>query len=182
LTDGFQHFKTIIQGEHPGYGNIPQDNYWRYDRYLESKPNGYSEPDTWWKKTLQIWENNLNGNSFEKQVRTKLRTPIGKGSKPVSINGRVPDLPVGSKFGVTDIKDWMKIDKTDQLTEFYKYAKENNLPFNLIVSPRTNHISEPLLEMIRETSGNVRQFDPATKKITSIDIGESGWWKREQGQ
>src|SRR6185312_7281603 len=111
-------------------------------------------------------------------VRTELGAPLGKGSKPVTIGNRVPDLPVGSDYGVTDIKNVAYLHDTDQLKQFAQYAKDNKLPFNLIVGPDTQGISGPLLDNVRATGGTVTQYDPATKQFSTIEIGESGNWKR----
>lgn len=76
--------------------------------------------------------------------------PLGKGSKPVNVTGSdgktyVPDLPVGDAYGVTDVKDWKNLSNDRQLKAFGAYAKANKLPFNLVISPKTESMSEPLL-------------------------------------
>lgn len=111
-------------------------------------------------------------------MRTELGAPLGPGSKPISINGYIPDLPVGDTYGVTDVKNWIDVTNNDQLRAFYQYASDNELPFNLIVGPRTQTISEPLLDNIRATGGGVMEFDPVTRQFNPIDIGQSGPWKR----
>ena len=87
-------------------------------------------------------------------------------------------MPVGPRFGVTDVKNWVNLNNSDQLQSFYEYAKNNDMPFNVIVSPRTESISAPLLDNIRATGGSVIQYDPATNELTPIDIGKSGPWTR----
>src|SRR5690606_16688397 len=88
------------------YGSIPEEHHFRYDRYLKNfdKENPLG-PDEWYKKAQQMWANNSGGNEFERAAREFMGAPLGKGSKPVSIEGFVPDLPVGKEFGVTDIKN-----------------------------------------------------------------------------
>jgi len=50
-------------------------------------------------------------------------------------------------------------------------------PF-LAIGPRTQTVSEPLLNNIRNTGGSVLQNDPGTRQFTPVDIGRSGSWKR----
>jgi hypothetical protein len=161
------------------YGNIPAEHQWRYDRYLEG-PSSKAKlgPNEWYAAAQRIWANNKGGNSFEQQVRTELGAPLGRGSKPVSIDGFVPDLPVGSEYGVTDVKNVGYLHDTPQLKAFAQYAKDNELPFNLIVGPRTQGISGPVLDNIRATNGTVTEYDPAPHQFSGIDIGQSGNWKR----
>ena len=85
-------------------------------------------------------ENNSSGYGFEREVRETLRVPIGSGSRPVTTKeGFVPDLPVGKKFGVTDIKNVGSLSDSEQLTAFHGLAEERGLPFSLIVGPKTFH-------------------------------------------
>jgi hypothetical protein len=160
------------------YGSIPTEHQWRYQRYLNDPLTGTLGPEDWLKRAQTIWANNRGGNTFERQVREALGAPLGVGSKPSNLDGYIPDLPAGLRYGVTDIKDWTRLDVDDQLRSFFQHASSNDLPFNLIISPRTMHISEPLLEMVRETNGRVFQFDPITRTFSNISIGLKGLWKR----
>jgi len=169
---------TVKNINNTDYGNIPEEHHWRYDRYLNSSTNPKS-PDVWYKKAETVWANNINGNSFEKDVRETLNLPLGKGSKPISIDGYIPDLPVGGKFGVTDVKNVQNLSNSGQLKSFYNYAVDNKLDFNLIIGPNTKSISEPLLDNIRNTNGTVKLYDPVTGKFTPIDIGNSGFWRNK---
>ncbi|KVZ48062.1 RHS repeat-associated core domain-containing protein [Burkholderia ubonensis] len=161
------------------YGSIPPEDHWRYDRYLEKttakQPMG---PDEWNTVKERAWANRSRGNKFEREVRADMGGPLGRGSKPVWTYGRLPDLPVGDDYGVTDVKDWLHIDNDDQLRAFHQYAAEHKLPFGLIISPRTQTMSGPLLDNIRSTGGVVLEYNPATGDYTPIDIGESGRWER----
>jgi len=163
------------------YGDIPAEHRWRYDRYLSDPSRAtHLSPNNWYESAQRVWENNSAGNGFEQAVRGHLGTLMGGGSKPVSIDGFVPDLPVGQQFGVTDVKDHLDLTNSDQLRAFYDYATENNLSFNIIISPRTQTISEPLLDNIRSSGGSVMQFDPASNELTPVDIGPSGPWTRSK--
>lgn len=175
-------FADDLKGTHLSstkYGNIPAEHRWRYDRYLqESKRSVKLSPDLWYKKAQIAWANNAGGNVFERQVREAYRSPMGKGSKPIAIDGYIPDLPVGQKFGVTDVKNVEYLTSSSQLDAFYKYARANSLKFNLVVGPRTNAISAPLLDQVRNTGGRVTLFNPSTGKFSRIAIGASGPWSR----
>ena len=52
------------------------------------------------------------------------------------------------------------------------------MPFNIIVSPKTKSVSEPLLEQIRSTNGKLIEFNIDTGKFNPLDIGTSGNWSR----
>lgn len=166
------------------YGDIPQAERWRYDRYL-AKPATTPKlaPAAWYQAALRVRANNRAGNGFEQQARKAMLAPLGKGSKPVQITGSdgktyVPDLPVGDEYGVTDVKNGKHLSNDPQLKAFGEYAKANKLPFNLVISPKTESMSEPLLANVRESGGTVTQFDPATKAFSEVPIGETGYWQR----
>lgn len=162
----------------PKYGGIPDEHQWRYDRYLNGPSAKKMAPDEWYAAAQRAWANNARGNGFEQSVRADLGAPLGAGSKPVSIDGYVPDLPVGPKYGVTDVKNVVNLSNSPQLRAFHQYAVDNNLPFNQIIGPRTQTISEPLLNNIRQTGGSVMRYDPATRQFTPVNIGTSGPWKK----
>ncbi|KQV81847.1 hypothetical protein ASD15_31425 [Massilia sp. Root351] len=160
------------------YGNIPPEHRWRYDRYLQGKAAKKLAPDEWYAAAKRAWSNNSSGNAFEQAVRKELGAPLGAGSKPISIEGYVPDLPIGLEYGVTDVKNVVKLSNSDQLRAFAQHASDNGLPFNSIIGPRTESISEPLLDSIRRSGGNVIRYDPLTREFTNIDIGLTGPWKK----
>jgi len=60
------------------YGNIPSEDRWRYDRYLNetTQPNPLG-PDAWYDKAQTAWQNNAAGNDFELAVRTSWTLPSG---------------------------------------------------------------------------------------------------------
>lgn len=111
-------------------------------------------------------------------MREYLGSPVGKGSKPVSINGFVPDLPVGGQYGVTDIKNVKYLTNSDQLRAFYQYAASNEMPFNIIISPKTQSVSNTVLDQIRNTNGKLFEFNLDKQSLNPIDIGVNGAWKR----
>ena len=164
------------------YQAIPDEEYWRYNRYVDkcAAKGGTPLPaDDWQEMSVRMRANNSSGYGFEREVRETLRAPIGSGSRPVTTKeGFVPDLPVGKKYGVTDIKNVATLNDSPQLTSFHGLAKERDLPFNLIVGPKTTHISEPLLDKVRATGGRVDCYDPANKTFTRLDIGSAGYWSK----
>lgn len=164
------------------YQSIPDEEYWRYNRYLDNCATEGATPlpaDPWHVKSVQMRTNNAKGYRFEREVRETLRVPVGKGSRPITTKeGFVPDLPVGKKYGVTDIKNVATLNDSDQLTAFHDLANERGLPFNLIVGPNTTHISGPLLDRVRASGGHVNCYDPATKNLKPLDIGKVGYWRK----
>ncbi len=164
------------------YQAIPDEEYWRYNRYVDNCTAKGTTPlpaNDWQVLSARMRANNSSGYAFEREVRETLSAPIGAGSRPVATKeGFVPDLPVGRKYGVTDIKNVATLNDSDQLTAFHGLAKERDLPFNLIVGPKTTHISGPLLDKVRGTGGQVRCYDPASKSFTQLDIGSSGYWSK----
>src|SRR5690606_21217477 len=167
-----------LKGGCEKYGDIPQEHHARYDRYLARNPEKVLAPNDWYKRAQQAWANNAGGNEFERAVREFMGAPLGRGSKPVSIDGYVPDLPVGKEFGVTDIKNVENLCNSPQLTAFSDYAVDNNLPFSIVISPRTETVSDPLLENIRKSGGELMEFDEVTQEFSFIDISKKGPWKR----
>lgn len=161
------------------YGSIPPEHRERYDRYLNGPSKIKLAPDAWLSKAERIWENNKNGNDFESILRKELGVSIGRGSKPISINGFVPDLPVGKRYGVSDVKNQKEISNSRQLQAFFEYAKSNDLRFNLYISRKTETISAPVLGNVKATGGSILQFDPVDRSFTTIDISKSGPWHRK---
>lgn len=64
------------------------------------------------------------------------------------------------------------------MTAFSDYAVDNNLPFSIVISPRTETVSDPLLENIRKSGGELMEFDEVTQEFSFIDISKKGPWKR----
>jgi hypothetical protein len=164
------------------YQNIPDEEYWRHNRYLDQCATigkTAKAADAWQKMSVRARQNNGTGYGFEHKVRESLGTPVGRGSRPVKTKeGFVPDLPVGEEYGVTDIKNVHTLNDTPQLTAFHELAKERKLPFNLIVGPKTSHMSAPLLKNVRSSGGSVHCYDPTADTFTKLDIGTSGYWSK----
>ncbi|MFY0678885.1 MAG: LysM peptidoglycan-binding domain-containing protein, partial [Neptuniibacter sp.] len=157
------------------YGSIPTEEYAKYDRYLNNKSGGALNADEWFSKAQIIRANRQNGGQFETDVVNKI---VLENQSKTNIGGHIPDLPVGKQYGVTDIKNVQNLSNGPQLKAFYQYARENELPFNIIISPRTQSVSGPVLDQIRSTGGYLREYNPSTQQFRSINIGDEGYWRR----
>ncbi|HEX8324048.1 MAG TPA: RHS repeat-associated core domain-containing protein, partial [Tepidisphaeraceae bacterium] len=131
--------------------------------------------------------NNVSGATFSQAVLRSLgeaeeNTILYRGMTRRGGVNVVPDLPVGVSRGLTDIKDVINITNTPQIQGFASVARQqNNLPFNLIISPRTQSISGTVVEAINRSNGNVFQFNDATGAWSTVDLRgfKSGIpWKR----
>lgn len=129
-------------------------------------------PDAWMKKVETVWANNRAGNSFENTVREALELPMVPGSKPIDIDGYRPDFPINKKWGITDVKNVQNLTSSPQLDAFYKYAKDNDLPFNIVIDPNTKTVSAPLIEKILETGGSVKQMKDGKLVAVPITSGQ----------
>ena len=118
----------------------------------------------------QIEINRVRGNSFQDQVTAALSA--NRNAAGVSqISSRVttiPDLPIGGRFDVTDIKDEIRLSRTTQLVSQNSAARTMGVPQNLIISPRTAQISGPLRNMIFRSGGRIFEFNPSTSTFSEI--------------
>lgn len=114
VLNGAKGTKSGLNKVNDKYGNIPEEHFHRYDRYLGRNPKNVMFPDDWLVKAERVWANNKGGNALEQTVREKLNTPLGGGSKPLTIEGFTLDLLVGGKFGVTDVKRVKVLSNSEQ--------------------------------------------------------------------
>ncbi|MDR2637806.1 MAG: hypothetical protein LBB55_05650 [Zoogloeaceae bacterium] len=70
--------------------------------------------------------------------------------------------------GMLEVKNVEKLSMSDQLRAQIQRAGELGQPFNLVVSPKTQYISGPLLEAIEEIGGSIYRYDPATGILTEF--------------
>jgi hypothetical protein len=115
---------------------------------------------------------------FQNQVRDALGVPRGAGSGHYDVGGYRIDLPPGTRYGVTDIKNVAKLEKTPQIKAFMKHAKDNGLPVNFIVSPETKYIASTIIEDVRATGGIIFEYNPTTGQFTTLDLPKKGVWRR----
>lgn len=57
---------------------------------------------------------------------------------------------------------------SNQLRGLVQMAKDTGKPFELVISPRNNHMSQPLWDLIEREGGSVTQFNPATGRFTTV--------------
>jgi hypothetical protein len=115
-------------------------------------------------------QNAIRGNAFERAALNALYAEKNAASF-TAIDGRVttvPDLPLNDRFGVTDVKDEVKLSFDKQLKAQYAAATTARVPFNLIVSPRTERISMPLQRAVARTDGHIFEFDAATGRFSAV--------------
>jgi RHS repeat-associated protein len=110
-------------------------------------------------ETPQIMQNAQNGLAFESAVLDALG--IAKNTTSVTASGlgtTVPDI-IDASGNITDIKNVIDLTFTRQLQIQAEAARGS---FNLIVSPRTQSISQPLLDAVNTSGGRIQIFDPVT--------------------
>ncbi len=117
-------------------------------------------------RTPQVTINRQNGAEFEQQVIDALG-PVGgvKNTTPQTVtlsNGTVvttiPDLWGRNVGGLLEAKNVQNLSLSPQLRAQAQIARESGQPLNLVVSPRTQQVSGPLLNDVRSTGGNVGPF------------------------
>jgi RHS repeat-associated protein len=117
--------------------------------------------------------NAIRGNNFHNQVYDALRLPENTSKVTGNVNGKLvntePDL-LGARTGVADIKDEISPSFDMQAKAQYNYATQNGKTFNLIVSPRTQTISIPLQNAIRQSGGIIVEFNPTTGSFQSVTL------------
>jgi hypothetical protein len=111
-----------------------------------------------------ILRNAVHGGEFERDVLKALEAAKNKVKIEVEGVGRsIPDI---LNKGIREIKSGVEIDSSQQLRTQSAWAKEHGVPFNLIVSPATQRVSNPVKELVFETGGTIQRFDPATGSFT----------------
>lgn len=125
-------------------------------------------------RTPQVTINRQNGAEFEQQVIDALG-PVGgvKNTTPQTVtlsNGTVvttiPDLWGRNVGGLLEAKNVQNLSRSPQLQAQAEIARRNGEPMNLIVSPRTQSVSVPLLDDVRSTGGDVFIYNPITDSIS----------------
>ncbi len=107
-----------------------------------------------------ILANAVRGAEFERAVIKALGAEKNKTKITVEGVGRsIPDI---LDKGITEIKSGMEIDSSPQLRTQSAYAKEIREPYNAIVGPATRRVSKSVQDLVSETGGTIRRFDPAT--------------------
>jgi hypothetical protein len=108
--------------------------------------------------------NAKRGLAFEEAVRNALNA--AKNTTKISVEGLGRSVPDILLKGVTEIKSGLEIDNSVQLRVQAAYAKSTGVPFNLVVSPTTQRVSENVKREIYNSGGTIQRFDPATGTFT----------------
>jgi hypothetical protein len=111
--------------------------------------------------------NQVEGTWFPYRVMQALgevgdSTTVVTGMTRKGPRNAVPDLPVGLKYGITDVKDVEALAFDPQMQAMADAALKHKLPFNLITSPKTKSISKPLSDAIKRSGGIIMEFDADT--------------------
>jgi Restriction endonuclease fold toxin 7 len=108
--------------------------------------------------------NAVRGGEFERAVLKAMEAAKNKTKIGVEGVGRsVPDI---LNKGITEIKSGVEIDSSPQLRTHYAFAKEERVPFNLVVGPATRRVSKSVQDLVYDTGGTIQRFDPATGSFT----------------
>jgi hypothetical protein len=147
----------------------PEGREQRWKEYLARKKAARETPlsrQEWDKKYDNAINNPVFGNQFENEVREALGTGRGKEvQSPSGVTTR-PDVDWGES--VTEVKDYINLNFEENLPAQADAAEAAGVPFNVIISPRTQTVSIPLQQRVRELGGRILQFDPATKTFSSV--------------
>jgi RHS repeat-associated protein len=119
-------------------------------------------------QSLMGYISDTSGGLFQQQVMGNLADAENEITYAAGAVNVQPDLEVGTRYGVADIKNVVKITNSLQIKGFASLAAQNKLPFSLIISPRTRYISGPVITAIRSSSGTIWEFDPAGSTWTYI--------------
>ncbi|MFC4291333.1 putative toxin, partial [Sphingorhabdus arenilitoris] len=124
-------------------------------------------------KAEQLALNAANGRAFEQAGIKGILSHVGLGKNTTSItqNGVTTIFDAaGRPAGLVEFKDVINLSRSPQLTAQLEYAVKTGQPYNLVVSPRNQNISKPLLDQIRavtrQVGGGVYRYDPATDILT----------------
>jgi hypothetical protein len=110
-----------------------------------------------------ILANAVRGGEFERAVLKALEAKKNKTKITVEGVGRsIPDI---LDKGITEIKSGVEIDSSPQLRTLSAYARKNRVPFNAVVGPATRRVSKTVQELVSDTGGTIKRFDPATGSI-----------------
>jgi filamentous hemagglutinin len=121
-----------------------------------------------------IGQNWVNGTTFQRQFSEATGLPLNTTSITVPLaDGRqvttIFDIS-GRPVGLVELKNEVSLSMSDQFRAQIQYADQSKIPYNLVVSPSNQVISEPLWDAILRAGGKVFRFDPVTLKLTPITV------------
>jgi hypothetical protein len=115
----------------------------------------------------RILERFRSGNEFEAQARAAM--DVSKnfdrvyGSGDLSGKYAVPD---SMRAGIVEFKDARELSKDLQF-QLYEQSQKR---IELVISPRTEYISGPLIESVRASGGSISVFNPRTRLFHAYDF------------
>lgn len=77
----------------------------------------------------------------------------------------IPDLFGRASGGIGEVKNVLQQSLTTQIKAQLKAAEDADIPYNLIVSPRTRRVTNEIIERAEASGGGVFVFDAATGQI-----------------
>jgi hypothetical protein len=111
-----------------------------------------------------ILANAVRGGEFERDVLKVLEA--AKNKIKINAEGVGRSIPDILNEGITEIKSGVEIDSSPQLRTQSAYAQEHRVPFNLVVGPATQRVSQTVQESVYKLGGTIQRFDPATGTFT----------------
>jgi filamentous hemagglutinin len=148
-----------------------------YHAFIPDLQYGFPNIKRRYRATPQVVQNQLNGAEFERQVIGALGGVKNRSSLTVTLaNGKrvttIPDLWEVGADGILEIKNVINLSNSDQLRAQLQYSLRTGTPFKLVVSPRTQNISAPLLKAINKVTdvvgGGIYRYDPATNLMSTF--------------
>jgi YD repeat-containing protein len=134
-------------------------------------------------RALQGAVSNAKGSFFQQAVADSLglsetNAQVYTGMTRNGPVNTVPDLPVGPQYGVTEIKSSANVVDTPQIRAEASVARQNKVPFNIVIGPDTQSISGTVIKRVEDANGVMLKFDDATNTWTFLNPPESGPWRR----
>ncbi|WP_187794956.1 RHS repeat-associated core domain-containing protein [Paracoccus amoyensis] len=152
------------------------------------RPQGYVVDPNGWVDPLGlaacIVTNRRNGRKFQQQVIDSMshvnatengtpytvsipRSPNNPTTGNINVT-TIPDIMGPNVGGIIEVKDVRNLSLSRQLRAQIELANQTGQPFNLVVSPRTQYVSGPLLKAIRAGGGDVYIYDPSGSGSLSV--------------
>jgi hypothetical protein len=122
--------------------------------------------------TSQISQNWASGRAFQNALNEATGLPENTTPKTVILPDGTTVTTIADNFGkpagIVEAKDVVNLSMNNQLQAQLQIAEQDNIPFNLVVSPNNQVISQPLWNAIEEVGGKVYQYNPTTQTMTQI--------------
>jgi hypothetical protein len=125
-------------------------------------------------------ENSRRGNAFQTFVTRVFGLPRNTkavfGTESGALRATIPDVhDVAGGTPVGDIKDVLRLFFTGQLRAQENYAVATKTSFNIIVSQRTQSVSQPLVDAVQKSGGFIFRVDPSSRTVEVWDAANRTW-------